>query len=39
MPWKMYSNLTEADLKAVYAYLKTIPAIKNKVPSPMPAGK
>jgi len=39
MPWKMYGNLTDADLKAVYAYLKTIPAIRNKVPSPMLAGK
>ena len=40
MPWKMYSNLTDADLKAIFAYLKTVPAISNKVPNPiLPAGK
>lgn len=31
MPWIMYSNMKEEDLKAIYAYLKTIPAVKNKV--------
>jgi hypothetical protein len=28
--------LTDGDLKAVFAYLKTIPAIRNKVPDPLP---
>jgi len=32
-------NLTDADLKAVYAYRKTIRRSGTKVPSPMPAGK
>jgi len=36
MPWKMYSNLTDNDLKSVFAYLKTIPAISNKAPAPLP---
>lgn len=35
MPWKVYRNLTDADLKAVFAYLGTIPAINNKVPDPV----
>jgi mono/diheme cytochrome c family protein len=33
MPWKMYSNLTDADLKAIYAYLMSVPPISNRVPS------
>src|SRR5688572_13011661 len=36
MPWPMYKNMTDADLEAVYSYLQTIPAIKNKVPEPLP---
>src|SRR2546427_251484 len=39
MPWKMYSNATDADLKAIFAYLKTVPPIKNKVPDPIMAKK
>ena len=35
MPWQMYRNLNDADLKAIFAYLKTIPAISNKVPDPV----
>ena len=35
MPWKAFKNLTESDLKAVFAYLQTIPAINNKVPDPV----
>ncbi len=31
MPWKFYGNMTDDDLKAIYAYLRTVPAIKNKV--------
>lgn len=31
MPWTMYKNMKEADLKAIYAYLRTVPAINNKV--------
>lgn len=30
-PMQPYSALTDAEVKAIYAYLKTIPKIKNKV--------
>lgn len=36
MPWEMYAKMTDADLKAVYAYLRSIPAISNRVPEPLP---
>ena len=36
MPWTALSNLTDADLKAVFAYLRTIPAVSNRVPDPQP---
>jgi len=35
MPWPQIKNMTDADLKAVFAYLQTIPAVKNKVPDPV----
>ena len=31
MPWTMYATMEEADLKAIYAYLKTMKPIKNVV--------
>ena len=31
MPWKMYAGMKVQDLKAIYAYLKTIPAVKHDV--------
>jgi mono/diheme cytochrome c family protein len=37
MPWKDYSHLTEEDLAAIWAYLHTVPAIRNTVPSSEPA--
>ena len=40
MPWNWYGQLPEEDLKAMFAYLKSIPAIANKVPVPLgPDGK
>jgi hypothetical protein len=36
MPWNWYGQLPEPDLKAIYAYLLTIPPIKNHVPDPVP---
>jgi cytochrome c553 len=36
MPWAWYSQLSDDDLKAIWAYLQTIPAIKNDVPVPLP---
>lgn len=35
MPWPMYRNATDEDLKAIFAYLQSIPAIKNRVPQPI----
>ena len=39
MPWPVYGKMTDDDLKAVFAYLRQIPAIKNKVPDPLPPAK
>jgi hypothetical protein len=36
MPWQEYANMTDDDLKAVWAYLRTIPAVNNPVPDPIP---
>ncbi|HZH43759.1 MAG TPA: c-type cytochrome [Lysobacter sp.] len=36
MPIPMYKHMTDADLEAVYSYLRTIPAVRNKVPEPLP---
>jgi len=32
MPWPMYRNATDDDLKAVFAYLRTIKPVTNHVP-------
>lgn len=37
MPWQNYSRMTEEDLKAVYAYLRSIPPVVNNVPESIPA--
>lgn len=34
MPWQVISNMTDEDLKAVFAYLKTVKPVKNVVPNP-----
>ena len=40
MPWIMYRNMTDDDLKAVFAYLKSLPPISNAVPDPIsPTGE
>ena len=46
MPWETISNYSDEDLKAIFAYLRSIPAVKNRVPEPViapppsgPAGK
>lgn len=36
MPWPVYRNLSDEDLDAVFAYLQTIPPIRNRVPEPRP---
>ena len=36
MPWFNYAEATDEDLKAIYAYLRSIPAVKNRVEDPRP---
>lgn len=36
MPWDVYRNLTDDDLKSVYAFLRTIPPVTNHVPDYRP---
>ncbi|MFT3932551.1 MAG: c-type cytochrome [Chitinophagaceae bacterium] len=36
MPWQNFKNLEDEDLKAIFAYLKTTPPVKNVVPAPKP---
>lgn len=36
MPIPVYNNFSDRDLESIYAYLRTIPAIKNRVPEPLP---
>ncbi len=38
MPWTYYKNATDEDLKAMFAYLMSMPAIKNAVPAPVAMG-
>ena len=35
MPIMVYNNMTDADLEAVFAYLQSLPPIKNRVPEPL----
>ena len=35
MPIPMYKNFSDADLEAIFAYLRTIPPVKNRVPEPL----
>lgn len=32
MPWQAFSQMTDDDLKAIYAYLRSVPAVRNEVP-------
>ena len=34
MPWFWIRNMSDEDMKAVFAYLKTVPPVYNVVPSP-----
>lgn len=38
MPWEMYAQATDEDLKAIFAYLQSVPPIENLVPEPVPPG-
>jgi mono/diheme cytochrome c family protein len=34
MDWASYSTLSDDDLNAIVAYLRTVPAVRNKIPAP-----
>jgi len=36
MPIAVYNNFSDGDLDAIFAYLQTIPPVRNKVPEPRP---
>ena len=36
MPWRSFKFMSDDELKAIFAYLKTVKAINNVVPAPMP---
>jgi len=36
MPWQSLAKLSDSDLKAILAYLKTVKPVQNKVPDPIP---
>ena len=35
MPWQMYRNMTDDDMKAVFSFLKSLPPVDNLVPMPI----
>lgn len=35
MPWQAFGQMDDADLKAIFAYLRTVPAVRNRVPDPV----
>ena len=37
MPWTMYRNLNDEDLRAIFSYLRSLPPIANRVPQPIDA--
>lgn len=38
MPWPNYSRLSDEDAYAIAAYLKSIPAVKHRMPANLPPG-
>ena len=36
MPWEMYRNMTDNEITAIFAYLKSIKPVSNLVPQPLP---
>jgi cytochrome c553 len=36
MPWQVYRNYSDDDLKAIFAYLRSTPPVANHVPDPIP---
>ncbi len=39
MPWPAHRDVTDEDLHAIWAYLRTVPAISNGAPRPAPPGE
>lgn len=39
MPWKALASLTPEDALAIVAYLRSLPAVKNKVAGPFGANE
>lgn len=39
MPWFVYKNMTDDDLKSIFAFLKSTKPVKNVVPAPKPMNK
>jgi len=36
MPWQEIGKMTDDDLKAIFAYLRSLPPIDNEIPAPLP---
>jgi len=36
MPWTVYKNMSDEDLKSIFAYLKTTKPVNNTAPAPKP---
>lgn len=36
MPWFNFAKMTDDDLRAVFAYLQSLPPVNNAVPNPLP---
>jgi hypothetical protein len=36
MPWENLAQMSDDDLRAIFAYLKSLPSVKNQVPEPVP---
>jgi cytochrome c553 len=35
MPWQNFRNFSDEDLESIYAYLRSIPPVKNRIPQPV----
>jgi hypothetical protein len=35
MPWPWFGQASDEDLRAIFAYLQSLPPIKNRVPQPI----
>jgi len=36
MPWSAFRNFSDDDLRSIYAYLRTVRPVRNRVPEPLP---